>query len=31
MNDQSRASAWHLLRWLELLRVDDVLIENVSE
>jgi DNA (cytosine-5)-methyltransferase 1 len=31
MNDQSRASAWHLLRWLELLRVDDVLIENVPE
>jgi DNA (cytosine-5)-methyltransferase 1 len=31
MNDQSRASAWHLLRWLELLRVEDVLIENVPE
>jgi DNA (cytosine-5)-methyltransferase 1 len=31
MNDQSRASAWHLLRWLELLRVDDLLIENVPE
>lgn len=31
INDQSRASAWHILRWLELLRVDDVLIENVPE
>ena len=31
INDQSRASAWHILRWLELLRVDNVLIENVPE
>jgi DNA (cytosine-5)-methyltransferase 1 len=31
VNDQSRASAWHILRWLELLRVDNVLIENVPE
>lgn len=31
VNDQSRASAWHLLRWLELLTVDRVLIENVVE
>lgn len=31
INDQSRASAWHILRWLELLRVDHVLIENVPE
>lgn len=31
MSDQSRASAWDLLRWLELLRVEDVLIENVTE
>lgn len=31
MNDQSRASAWHLLRWLELLHVRSVLIENVEE
>lgn len=31
INDQSRASAWHILRWLELLRVDAVLIENVPE
>lgn len=31
INDQSRASAWHILRWVELLRVDHVLIENVPE
>jgi len=31
MSDQSRASAWHLLRWLEVLRVEHVLIENVPE
>lgn len=31
MSDQNRASAWHILRWLELLRVDAVLIENVPE
>lgn len=31
INDQSRASAWHILRWIELLRVETVLIENVSE
>lgn len=31
MSDQSRASAWHLLRWLEVLRVDHLLIENVPE
>jgi DNA (cytosine-5)-methyltransferase 1 len=31
MNDQSRASAWNVLRWCELLRVDRVLIENVTE
>jgi DNA (cytosine-5)-methyltransferase 1 len=30
-NDQSRASAWHLLRWFELLYVDAFLIENVEE
>jgi DNA (cytosine-5)-methyltransferase 1 len=29
INDQLRASAWHVLRWLELLKVDNVLIENV--
>lgn len=31
INDQSRASAWHILRWVELLRVESVLIENVPE
>ena len=31
LNDQSRASAWHIMRWLELLRVDSLLIENVPE
>lgn len=30
-NDQSRASAWHLLRWAELLTIDRMLIENVPE
>jgi DNA (cytosine-5)-methyltransferase 1 len=31
VDDQRRASPWHILRWLELLRVDHVLIENVPE
>jgi DNA (cytosine-5)-methyltransferase 1 len=31
MNDQSRASAWLLLRWIELLYVDNIIIENVKE
>jgi DNA (cytosine-5)-methyltransferase 1 len=31
MDDQKRASAWDLLRWLEHLRVDNVLVENVPE
>lgn len=31
MNDQSRASAWCVLRWCTALRVDRVLIENVPE
>jgi DNA (cytosine-5)-methyltransferase 1 len=29
--DQLRASAWLLLRWLETLRVENVLVENVQE
>lgn len=29
--DQLRASAWTVLRWIESLRVDNVLIENVQE
>jgi DNA (cytosine-5)-methyltransferase 1 len=31
VNDQLRASAWHLLRWIELLKIDNILIENVRE
>jgi len=30
-SDQSRASAWHVLRWIEVLKVDSVLLENVKE
>jgi DNA (cytosine-5)-methyltransferase 1 len=30
-SDQSRASAWHVLHWVERLRVERVLIENVRE
>ena len=29
--DQKRASAWQILRWLELLRIDSLLVENVPE
>lgn len=31
VNDQLRASAWHILRWAELLKIDNILIENVRE
>lgn len=31
VKDQKRASAWHILRWVELLYIDDLLIENVPE
>lgn len=31
VNDQLRSSAWLILRWLESLRVDSLLIENVRE
>jgi len=31
MSDQSRASAFHILRWAEALRIDNILIENVKE
>ena len=31
VSDQLRASAWHILRWLELLEVDSLLVENVPE
>lgn len=30
-SDQSRASAWHVLRWAEALRIENILIENVKE
>ena len=31
MSDQSRASAWHILRWAEALYIENILIENVRE
>ena len=31
VSDQLRASAWHLLPWIEELRVDAMLVENVPE
>jgi DNA (cytosine-5)-methyltransferase 1 len=31
VNDQSRASAWHVLRWAEALKIDNIVIENVKE
>ena len=31
VSDQLRSSAWHILRWLELLDVDSLLVENVPE
>lgn len=31
INDQKRASAWYILRWVELLYVKNILIENVPE
>lgn len=31
INDQSRASAWHVVRWAEALQPDNILIENVKE
>lgn len=31
VNDQLRASAWNVLRWVELLKIDNILIENVRE
>jgi len=30
-SDQSRATAWHILRWAEALRIESILIENVRE
>lgn len=31
VSDQSRASAWHVLRWAEALYIENILIENVPE
>jgi len=31
INDQSRASAWHIVRWAEALYINNLLIENVPE
>ncbi len=31
VNDQSRASAWHILKWAQELYIDTILIENVPE
>jgi DNA (cytosine-5)-methyltransferase 1 len=30
-NNQSRASAWHVLHWAERLQIENILIENVKE
>lgn len=31
INDQSRTSAWHILKWAQELYIDTILIENVPE
>lgn len=31
IHDQSRASAWHICRWAEALKINNILIENVKE
>jgi len=31
VSDQLRASAWNILRWVEALRIDNILLENVQE
>jgi DNA (cytosine-5)-methyltransferase 1 len=31
MSEQSRASAWHILRWAEALYIENIIIENVRE
>lgn len=31
MSEQSRASAWHVLRWAEALYIENILVENVRE
>jgi DNA (cytosine-5)-methyltransferase 1 len=31
MNEQSRATAWHVIRWAEALDIECILVENVEE
>jgi DNA (cytosine-5)-methyltransferase 1 len=31
MSDQSRSTAWHVLRWAEALYIEEIIIENVRE
>jgi len=31
MSDQSRSSAWFILRWAEAIYIDTILLENVEE
>ena len=31
MSDQSRATAWHVLRWAEALYIEEIIVENVRE
>lgn len=31
VSDQSRASAWHIVRWAEALYIENIIIENVPE
>jgi DNA (cytosine-5)-methyltransferase 1 len=31
VNDQSRATAWHVLKWAQELYIDSILLENVEE
>lgn len=31
MSDQSRSSAWHVVRWAEALRIENIVVENVRE
>ncbi len=30
-SDQSRSSAWHVVRWAEALRIENIIVENVKE
>ena len=31
MSDQSRSSAWHVVRWAEALHIENIIVENVRE